>query len=135
MSPLVTTLYGEVYSRSALILVILLVGVVFASIGKIAPSFYHSIGKPRQPLIVAFFVCLLNVALNLWWIPIFGIKGSAFASTISYTFYGLFYLWLLKRKEGFSITEMLIINRKDVAYLRELLRKGFAKVGSYTLKK
>jgi O-antigen/teichoic acid export membrane protein len=135
ISPLVVILYGKDFAQSAIILVILLIGIAFASIGKVAPSFYHSIGKTRQPLIVAFLVCSLNLGLNWWWIPILGIKGAALASTISYTFYGLFYLWVLVRKEGFSLRELVVMKRSDLRFLLNMIRKGGERVGSIILRK
>lgn len=135
MSPLVTILYGQSFARSAPILIILLIGIMFTSIGKIAPSFYHSIGKTKQPLIIAIMVATINISMNLLLIPKFGIVGAAIASTFSYIFYGTSYLWLLSKKEGFLLGEMLLLKKNDFNHILSIIKRNGAKIGSIIIKK
>jgi len=114
MSPLVPLLYGQDFSRSGLILAVLLAGIIFASIGKVAPSYYVSIGKPKVPLILAFCVFSVNLLANLLLIPKYGILGAAIASTISYTFFGILYIFILKQKESIGLKELLVINKTEL---------------------
>lgn len=114
MSPLVTILYGEPFARSSTVLVVLLLGIVAASIGKVAPSYYVSIGKPITPLVLAFCVFLVNLVANIFFIPKYGILGAALASTISYTFFGIVYVFILKYKELISLKDLIYINRNDI---------------------
>jgi Na+-driven multidrug efflux pump len=39
---------------------------------------------------------LINVVLNLWWIPQYGIVGAAWATLISYAYASFFFLFFAK---------------------------------------
>jgi Na+-driven multidrug efflux pump len=64
---------------------------------------------------------LVNVALNLWWIPIWGAAGAAAATSISYT--GAVYLMARRycRETGAAWSELLVLNRRDRDHLARRL--------------
>lgn len=49
-----------------------------------------------------------------------GILGAAYASTISYTFYCISYIYLLKKNEGFLLRN-IILNKEDVIILKNTI--------------
>ena len=55
-----------------------------------------------------------NVALNIWLIPIYGIKGAAFATLISYSFASYFSLFIFKKTRPifFMMTKAIFVLRK-----------------------
>ncbi len=128
MKPLVAVLYGQEYERAGVSMVILLIGIVFASIGKVAPAYFYTKGRPNIHLIVAAIVLAINLLLNFVLIPTIGINGAALASTISYLFYGLIYIFMLK-KDGISIKQLLIIQKDDLKNLKQILPKVIRKEG------
>ena len=109
-------------------MVILLIGIIFASIGKVAPAYFYTKGRPNIHLIVAAIVLVINLLLNFVLIPTIGINGAALASTISYLFYGLIYVLMLK-KDGISIKQLLIIQKDDLKNLKQILPKVARKEG------
>ena len=127
--PLITILYGEEYAGAATAMTILLIGIVFASIGKVSPAYFYTRGKPTIHLIVAAIVLLINVVLNLIFIPSIGINGAALASTISYIFYGVIYIIMFKR-EGIHIRQLLILQKEDIKSIKNLLPKTIKKEGN-----
>lgn len=116
--PLVSILYGLEYERAGITMVILLIGIAFASIGKVVPAYFYTSGRPKIHFRVSAIVLIINLTFNLLLIPKIGINGAAIASTIGYIFYGMIYLVLLK-KEGFSIKELLYIRRDEIERLRK----------------
>ena len=65
------------------------------------------------PLKITFITLMSNIVLNWILIPKMGSAGAAWASTVSYVIYGLYYLFYMHYKEGFSISELLIIKKQD----------------------
>lgn len=71
-------------------------------------NFYQGIGDTKTPMIINIFVCILNIILD----PIFifgfgslkgfGVAGSAIATELSFCLGSLIFLWLFKKKVGFS---------------------------------
>ena len=118
--PLITVLYGEEYAPAGTSMIILLIGIVFASIGKVSPAYFYTKGKPSIHLIVAAVVLTINIALNFVLIPIMGINGAALASTVSYFFYGVIYILILGR-DGISVKQLLIIQKEDIRSIKQLI--------------
>jgi O-antigen/teichoic acid export membrane protein len=108
-------LYGPKYYDSILVVQILLSGIIFITFGKIGSHYYVVKGKPAIHMVTSLFIFILNLALNLYLIPAYGIAGAAVSSTISYTVYGLIYIYLFIRIENFSPSELFVINRNEIA--------------------
>ena len=53
------------------------------------PGLYFN-HKLKLQSIIEVIVAIVNISLNLWWVPIFGIMGSAMATVISYAFLPFF---------------------------------------------
>lgn len=120
--PLIEVLYGEEYSRAGIPMVILLIGIIFASMGKVAPAYFFTKGNSKIHLIVSSMVLAINLTLNAILIPKMGINGAALASTISYVFYGIVYIIMLKR-DGIYTKEILLISKGDIKLIKESLFK------------
>lgn len=124
--PLIGLLYGTDYLPAGLSMIILLIGIPFLSIGKVSSVYFYTNGKTKMHMYIALLVLIINLVLNYFLIPIYGIYGAALTSTISYIFYGIIYLIVLK-KTDFSIKKIMIIDRNDMnkikTYLFKLKRK------------
>lgn len=115
--PLIKILYGIDYERAGITMIILLLGIMFASIGKVVPAYFYTSGRPKIHFKVSVIVLIINLTLNLVFIPRIGINGAAIASTVGYIFYGIIYLVLLK-KDGFTIKELLYIKKDEINKLK-----------------
>jgi len=113
-SLLIPLFYGQAYAGAVYSTVVLLVGVVFASLAKVAAPHFFTQGKPGFHLAATFLTLALNVVLNFILIPLKGIGGAAIASTVSYLAYALFYLGLFLFREKFSLRELLILKAADI---------------------
>lgn len=123
LSLLIPVFYGQAYAGAVFSTMILLAGVVFASLAKVSAQNFFSRGQPGFHLAATFAALLLNAGLNLLFIPRLGIAGAALASTLSYFFYGSYYLALFVLREKFSLSDIFALRTED---LRDLLRRGQA---------
>lgn len=80
----IITLFGEEYVGGYPALQILLVGVLFYVVASANHNFLAGIGKPKIVTVIILLSALLNVLLNIFLIPRWGINGAALATTASY---------------------------------------------------
>ena len=80
---IIPLLYGEEYNDSVVPFLILLPGVVAWGLESIYANFFASIKIFKYSIIAMQIV--LNIFLNVYLCPVYGIAGAALASTISYT--------------------------------------------------
>ncbi|UXX80409.1 flippase [Reichenbachiella carrageenanivorans] len=88
-------LLGESFMTSASVLKIHIWASVFNFIGRPVTKMLIIQGLTQYHLYMRFFAALVNIGLNYWLIPIYGIQGAAYATLISYAFgsflgYGVF---------------------------------------------
>ena len=83
--PLVKLLFGFEFIKAVSCLIILLPGIVLASVGKIFANNIAARGRPGLNLITAIIALIINVVANILLIPKFGIVGAAIATTLSYS--------------------------------------------------
>jgi O-antigen/teichoic acid export membrane protein len=129
-SYLIPFVYGQDFSGSILAAQILFASVLFASIGKIVFPYYSSQNKHRFYLISTFISFILNIIINLFLIPIFGIAGAAIASLISYAIFGLVPLCVLILKNKIPLKSILLFNKKDWQTAKDMINKILKRQGS-----
>jgi O-antigen/teichoic acid export membrane protein len=81
---IIPILYGPDFHDSAVILRIYIWAGVFVSLGVASSKWLVIENLQLYSFYVTALGALLNVGFNLWLIPIYGIKGAAFATLISY---------------------------------------------------
>jgi len=80
---IILLLFGEQYERASTTMSILMWTAGFASLGSLT-SRYFTVKKMEKKLALRTFISLLiNLSLNYWLIPIYGINGSAIATGVS----------------------------------------------------
>lgn len=95
--PVVRMLFGEDFLPAAAAFVLLLPGILLLSIETVAVQFLNSLGYPRSVVIVWIFSALLNIVLNLWAIPEYGIRGASVVSSFTYITTSLLIFWIIMR--------------------------------------
>jgi O-antigen/teichoic acid export membrane protein len=119
---LIPVVFGAEFSPAVLPLLWLLPGIVGWSLARSVAQFIaYQMGRPwlnTQAASIAFF---LNVALNMFLIPPFGISGAAISATVSYmcNFAILTFLFLKLAKVPLASTFLPQI--EDVRLLREIV--------------
>jgi O-antigen/teichoic acid export membrane protein len=112
---LVPAIYGTPYQASVLPLLILMPGVIFMAIYKVLTRNFTSRDRQQVSILAAFLAMLSNVGLNLILIPLYGVPGAAFASTLSYSLAGILLLIFFTRETGIAWSEILLPKRTELA--------------------
>ena len=68
-------------------------------------------GYPEINTYIALLIALTNLILNLWLIPLYGIKGAAIATSISYTFDVIIKSIVFSRKNNVPYSEFIVMKK------------------------
>lgn len=102
LSPALPLIFGQKYASAIEILTVLIFFVPFASLSALLYKVLVIIKKQKVYLAVSIVGTVLNILLNLFLIPLFGILGAAIASVITqvllFGIYAAVVLTLLKNK-------------------------------------
>jgi len=92
-------LFGPAFVAGSTVLQIYIWGGLGTSLGLVANFYLVTENKRVLMLTTSLITMLANVGLNLWFIPRYGINGSAWATFISYMLLGLPLLLLLRKSK------------------------------------
>lgn len=81
---LVHLMFGEAFAPSAVAVEWLMPGIFFLGLEMVAAQFLASVGFPNVLTVAWFGFSLLNIGLNLWAIPAYGIVGASVVSSLTY---------------------------------------------------
>jgi len=112
---IVLVLYSEAFLPAVGALQALLVGVIALSAGRVLANDISGRGFPGLNICTNLVAVATNIALNLLWIPRYGIVGAAWASTASYTLSFLMALFFYCRLSGNSWAKVILPQRSDWA--------------------
>jgi O-antigen/teichoic acid export membrane protein len=117
---IVVLLYSAEYLPAVHLFRILLPGIVFLSAGRILANDIAGRGKPLLNTYVGGIGIIMQVLLNLAWIPRFGTAGAAWATTISYGISSMVRLWIYMRLSGNSLAMVVVPQTSDWHLYRQL---------------
>ncbi len=112
--PLIYLFYSSKYLLSVSVLKSLLLGVVALSGAKILSNDIAGRGKPIINTYIASITIVVNLVLNIIWIPKYGIVGAAWASSVSYTVSFIIILFVYAKISQNKLIRILVINKKDL---------------------
>ncbi|HOI39554.1 MAG TPA: oligosaccharide flippase family protein [Methanobacterium sp.] len=93
-TPIMRLLYvNPAFMNGATALQILAVGMLFFTIYTVSSSIAQGLGKPYLPMTVLVFGVILDVAMSIYLIPIYGINGAAMALTLTAFLIMTFIVW------------------------------------------
>ncbi len=118
-------LYSKEFLSAVVPFQILLVGTIFVSGSKILANDIAGRGKPMLNTYVNIFSLILNVTLNIFFIPLYGIAGAAYATTISYTLVFILRSLVYSRISGNTITDIIFIKWSDFKQYKNLFSAIF----------
>jgi O-antigen/teichoic acid export membrane protein len=124
----IVLLYTTVYAAAIPLFRILLPGIVFLSAGRILANDIAGRGKPLLNTYVGLSGVIVQVALNLAWIPSFGATGAAWATTISYGITSAVRLWLYMKLSGNNLTTVVLPQASDWPLYRQLARLAWSRL-------
>ena len=117
--PLIHGLYGARFSFSVAPLWLLLPGIVSLAVSRLLSADLNGRGMPGVVARANAGMAVLNIALNLWWIPLWGVMGAAAATSVSYSATVILLTRRYVLTTGVPVSELVRFTRED---RRELLR-------------
>ncbi|HSB93203.1 MAG TPA: polysaccharide biosynthesis C-terminal domain-containing protein, partial [Flavitalea sp.] len=120
---IIVLLFGERFRESVMVLKLLLPGVLLLTIFKVLNMDVAGKGKPWLSMAAMVPAVIINIILNIWWIPQYGANGSALASTVSYSVAAVGFLLIYSSTVGIPVREILRFNAEDFAIVRSMLIK------------
>jgi len=116
-------MYGESFKGSIMVLNMLLPGVLLLTIFKVINMDLSGKGKPWVSLKAMIPALMINVVLNIVFIPKYGAVGAALASTISYSFAALLFIYFYSRVIKIPILELIKYKKSDFQPVIQLIKK------------
>ena len=96
----VTLLFGSAYAPSAPALAVLTAGLFFRTLTGLDGDLVKAIDRPKVELWTSAVGVSVNVVLNMWLIPRFGIVGAAVGTAVGYAVYNALELAVIYRAVG-----------------------------------
>jgi O-antigen/teichoic acid export membrane protein len=119
---LIPMLYGNQFTESGRIVQLLMPGVVAFTIVKVLYMDIAGKGNPSISLLVLIPALIMNIILNLIWIPQYGAKGAALASTISYSISAVGFLFLYARMVDIKVINLIKFQLNDFKFVYDTIR-------------
>jgi len=117
---IIKILFGAEYVAGAGALAILAFGFFISTILARASSILSAFGRTKIIMVVSFAAAAANLCLNLYLIPIFGIKGAAMATASSLIFLGVLYFifaYRISKMQPFKLNHIKPVFSAIVAIL------------------
>jgi O-antigen/teichoic acid export membrane protein len=118
---LVPFVYGDAYRASVVPFLVLLPGMALLTLYTVFAQYFTAIDRQGANIATQTISVVVNVLLNLWLIPRYGILGAAAASACSYTLEATLITAVFVAKAGRSLGEIFVLRVDDLdPYLRRL---------------
>ena len=118
---LVVLLYSETFLESIQPFRILLIGAVAVCGYSILANDLMARGRPMLVSYISGVSLVLNIILNIIWIPKWGIMGAAWATAVSYSVMFIITVFVYGRISGNEIKDIILPQKSDFQYYKNLL--------------
>lgn len=116
--------YGASFADATWQLLILLPGIYLVSIEAVLVQHFSSLGLPVAIPIFWLVTLAVNVALNLMFVPAFGARAAALASSISYALIFVFVVSYFRAQTGNRLSTTLLLRGDEMRALLAMARKS-----------
>jgi O-antigen/teichoic acid export membrane protein len=120
-------MYGKDFEGSIEILRILLPGVVILTLFKVMNMDLAGKGKPWVAMKAMVPALIINIVINIIFIPKYGGLAASWSSTISYTVAGILFVYFYCLETKMSLKTMFAFNKTDfqpiVKIVKQILKK------------
>ena len=121
---LIPMIYGNDYLPSYPLIKLLAPGIIMLSISRILSADLAARGYPQKTIIPKLTMLLLNIVLNLLFIPKYGIGGAAMATSITYTMSSVMIIVIHRKISSSDFFRFFYLSRNDIRKLKRILKKG-----------
>lgn len=120
---IIVLMYGESFVGSVIVLNTLLPGVLLLTIFKVINMDLSGKGKPWVSLKAMIPALLINIFLNIVFIPEHGAVGAALASTISYSMAAILFIYFYSKETKIPVLDIIRYKTSDFQPIVQLLKK------------
>ncbi len=120
---IILIMYGDAFINSTRVMQLLMPGVLLLTIFKVLNQDLAGKGKPWVSMKAMLPALLINIVLNFILIPKYGANGSSIASTISYSFATLLFLYFYSKEVKIPIKEIFSFSKEDFNPIKLALEK------------
>lgn len=121
--PFIILCFGKDYAESYYPMLIILFGTLVMVYYKIIQAYNIVHKKQKTNFLFLIISVIVNVVMNWFLIPVWGIYGAAAASLASYTVCALCFIFEYSHATKSRITDMLILKKSDIEMLKGLFKK------------
>lgn len=125
--PIFVVLYTEEFANACYPFWYLAPGIVFYSVGRVFGTNLIGIGKVYYAFYFSLITLVINLILNILWIPKWGIAGSAAATSIAYTIQTFMLCWAMNRETKIPFTELFFYRKDDLLVYVKGFKSFFGK--------
>ncbi len=118
---IIVLLYSEAFLESIRPFQILLIGIIAASISRVLSHDIAGRGKVILNTYMAALTVIVNISLNILFIPRWGINGAAWASVISYSIHLIVKLLIYSKISGNPVSKIIFIQKDDLKLYKNLI--------------
>ena len=133
LSPFLLNVFGDEFKNGFYVLCILSSARLISALTGPAGNLLQMTGREVIFMKILFIGAIINIGLNYYLIPIYGIEGAAFASLISIVFWNLIMVYYVKKEFGFSTIYIPFSLNKYKLGLPNFMCIGAAKSGTTSL--
>lgn len=119
-------IWGEEFRPSVMTIQYILPGILFISVYRVMNSRLSGIGRPEVSIYVFLPALILNILLNLWWIPSYGAMGAVMATNASYTLGTIAYVLVYSKIVRMPLIRIFAFSKSDFTFIKELKKWGKA---------
>ncbi len=121
--PLIPVLYGNEFEPTSKLLAIQIIGAIPFCIPTILASFYASRGNFKISFYISVFVSLISMVLYFTFIPMWGSKGGAIASSCTYFLGAFISEYYFCRRYQISPKDLYSFSKKDIVFVKSFFAK------------
>lgn len=118
----IRVMYGAEFLPVYGVTLVLFLGVFSMVFYKIFGIVFLAEGKRRAYFIILLISVILNVILNYFLIPIYGMYGAAWASVGSYNLCGILFLFYFSKVKNIPISDLLILTKSDIVTIAQSIK-------------
>ena len=119
--PFIDILYGKEYAEAYTIIVITAAGAVAIGYFKLIAQYNIVNKKQFLNVIMLSIAVIIDIVLNIAFIPIWGINGAAIATCIGNIVCGIVFVIWFCRKNNMKLTQMICIQKTDLQMIKRVL--------------
>lgn len=121
--PFIYILYGEEYMDAYSVICISVLGSAFMSFFKMVSQYNIMNKKQKINALMLIGSILINIILNLIFVPIYGIHGAAYATVIANLVCAITFVVYFSKQTKIKIVHAVIIQKQDWNFIKSFMKK------------